>query len=73
MRKIVLMLAPAQQNAEPQQVSRQKGSGKVSPLRKQRIQWKGGGGLLPNLTLRSALLLQNMSHQVFSAIQSTDL
>lgn len=28
---------------------------------------------LPNLTLHSVLLLQNMNHQVFSAIQSTDL
>lgn len=28
---------------------------------------------LPNLTLHSVLLLQNMNHQVFSAIQSRDL
>lgn len=28
---------------------------------------------LPNLTLHSVLLLQNMNHQVFSATQSTDL
>lgn len=34
-------------------------------------QWRTS--FLPNLTLHSVLLLQNMNHQVFSAIQSTDL
>lgn len=34
-------------------------------------QWRTS--FLPNLALHSVLLLQNMNHQVFSAIQSTDL
>lgn len=34
-------------------------------------QWRMS--FLPNLALHSVLLLQNMNHQVFSAIQSTDL